>query len=509
LLYSELIESYKVKIILKCVDVLLDRLVKSGTFAPMQKSEVQCVYWSHGRFDSDLQDRMFDEVMPEFFTDGDPSTRNLLGIESAGTFTDQERDDYLGRVGRSPVNGLITGQVNGVQDEVEAKVAVLVTVLTNMGNGCLLSRETILLGKWNTENPQRMVFPYHESYPTEVIKDEIGQRSDDLLSVLSLRKDKRIFWRSLVDIARGKSEGMMKFVAERNENWLRMLSDLTLKAEQSRTRFKILVTLGRLHFQLTEELKRELSDKLVIHDDIVLPDSNSYGLYGGDRLMDRQLRGESMSDEDYLRVIFFEAIKSMPLYGQNNDRSGFYAVDRAELAKIWECCANMSVEEIASLLGLIVDKSKCTEYVPVDDVVTGSTSHDEYLANISCSVDCSSFLVDRRNHPNNLYIDRQCVLSLLCHVIGIKGSDWDVICLLKQVVDKIQSPDLLYILRRESCEFALNGDHRIPVGLSAVLHTIANASMEERATLWTDTSKKGSAGGRLVGLAKKLFPRPQ
>jgi hypothetical protein len=215
----------------------------------MQKSEVQCVYWSHGRHDSDLQDRVFDEVMPGFFTDGDPNTRNLLGIESAGTFTDPERDNHLKRVELDSVGGLISDQVDGVADSVRARLVCLVQgVLTDRSTGCLLGRESFLLGKWNFENPGRVVLPYHESYSTEVIMDEISRRGDTLFGYLDFKRDGSLFWRDFVDIGRGKIEEVVKFIIDRDDNWLRMLSDLTLKSEQDRTRFKILVTLGRWHW---------------------------------------------------------------------------------------------------------------------------------------------------------------------------------------------------------------------------------------------------------------------
>jgi hypothetical protein len=53
------------------------------------RPELRCVYWSHGRDDADIQDTVYDEIFPHFFT---PGAVNVLGIEDAGTFLDHQRD---------------------------------------------------------------------------------------------------------------------------------------------------------------------------------------------------------------------------------------------------------------------------------------------------------------------------------------------------------------------------------------------------------------------------------
>jgi hypothetical protein len=242
---------------------------------------------------------------------------------------------------------------------------------------------------------------------------------------------------------------------------------------------------------------------LIIRDDIVLPDSNNNGEEGYDWLVDKRLRGEDFSDEDYLRAINFEHLMNCYFDRCPQDRTGFYVADRAKLVDMWRYFRRMPIPEIASRFDLAVDGSEDTKYAPVEDLAEGSAFHGVDPEN-------PSLLIDRMDHPNNLYLDRLCVLDFLCHMMGITDSDKEVICLLKQAIGKIL-PKYLHILRRESCEFLSCDDDGgcIPQYLSGFIKTIASASMEERAALWGNTGRKNGAVGRLVGAARKLCSRSQ
>ena len=58
-----------------------------------EKIPLKFIYGPHGEFHNPDQDRIMEEIFPTFYHD---AAINVLGVEDAGTYTDEERDTLPG-----------------------------------------------------------------------------------------------------------------------------------------------------------------------------------------------------------------------------------------------------------------------------------------------------------------------------------------------------------------------------------------------------------------------------
>ena len=457
----------------------------------MERPELKVVYWEHGRYNSDMQDTVFEDVMPGFFRN---KICNVMGIENAGNYTDEYRDKRMQQVANSPrALSSYSTYVPSIGDRPGKGINLLARYMTNMlaaqGMGSMLMRQSLLLNRWNRKNPNRLVLPFLESFETEAIRSNVDKRSDAAAGAIFFDIKEKIYWKDFVKDLRDSKDKELDEL--RHENWVRILADL-LSSEivRNATATRILLTIGRDHSDLTRQIQERLGDKLHLHDDLVMK-SKSIDTDGGN------------DDELYLRKILFRFFKHLKIFNDVSDETAFYALDDKFIEAIYGAALNAPLEEICEYLNLSL--------VPLDNPLGRNylkkTSNSLRLSDLKIQLDGSAgtALVDRSEHPNNIFLTKSYIVNALAVTLKLEKDTTPAFQLLQNLIEKI-NPTKLNTLRREVFKF-LAGDDELLDGekfpyFCSFLLMIARQDVRNP-ILWDQ--KDSAAAADLIANAKLLF----
>lgn len=462
----------------------------------MERPEVQMVYWEHGRFNLDLLHKLQGKIYPTFFQAGD---LNMQGIETAGTTLDSQRNAAFNEAQKNPQATMVGTPIplnmplGAVSTEIVKRITIMFT------NASLMDRQGFLIAKWNRENPEKAVTPYPESYPTEEMRDRIAKITDETSSFsLDIPEGKKLYWREIIPYLKERFEGGKDTLKERDENWLRMLAGIpeiarNIHARKNGTRTRILVTIGEHHRGLSTMIAANLSDQLILRDDIFLTDPHRIG---ESHIHDKLKQGQKISDEEYLRTYYYIRRFSGLLFVP--DQSGSYSIDQKKLLELWHEAQTTDLQKICTELGLSISPEDADNVAPIIQLYPAIRVP---IPKSPAKTKLSPLLIDQNNHPNTVFISKQYLTHTLSSLLNLEGDEKNPLFnLIKQIVENITAEKVkginLGTLRKEIFARVEEQQEEAPM-LEALCREIAKQN-PHKPKLWKDKSEEQIIGKMLI-----------
>lgn len=467
--------------------------------------------------DTDIQDEVYKDIYPKFFKPGEV---NLLGVEDAGTYTDETRDFQLKRAQYCPsVNSL----VHPIEkDEYRtkpfvAKIRCSYSSLVDESAGAFFNRERLLLNKWNAENAGRIVLPFLESFETEQERAQVEKDYESNVFVMKVMKQGS-YWRGFAERVREHNAKLNAKSKERDPNWIRILGQVPeIFKVSSGVKCRVLLTIGAMHKDLTGMVADRLGDVFSVTDEHFLLGSSD--MAGQDLCQCKMAEGIEVSDEEVIKGVFHDMILRNVVYWDRQDESAYNVIGPGIQERLKKAVSETSIEDLCKMMGFSIDESglsldeslKVTQYdvnKKVRDHTRANGAGDaQMFNNFIESLEPEGSVIDRSSHPNNVFLDKQFVLFTIAGDFGITDEKDRMIELLWQAIGTMHKsdPSLVGDLRRELVEM-FGGRNRVTKKYAMLMSKLAKDTPGS-GRFYKDRSNGFKTSKRLIAAANRQFGR--